>query len=248
MALIGTVAFVTGATGGIGKATCKALAASGADVGICYHSKPDAADALKRELEAMGRRAVIVQADVSDKEQVLAAISTVVKELGPIDILVNNAGKTFSGKIEDISEEDWDRCLAINLKSAFFCTQAVVPGMKSRRRGAIVNLSSIAAKVGGINAAACYSVAKAGVSCLTIQTAKELLSYGVNANAIAPGIIDTPMMDAYGPERKEASVKAVVRGMGKPEDVANAVVFLASEESRYITGEILDVNGGTLMD
>jgi 3-oxoacyl-[acyl-carrier protein] reductase len=248
MTLIGKVAFVTGATGGIGEATCKALAASGADVGICCYSKPDAADALKRELEAKGCRAVVVRADVSNKEQVLAAIDTVVKELGPIDILVNNAGKTFAGKIEDLSEEEWDECLAVNLKSVFLCTQAVISGMKSRRRGAIINLSSLAAKMGGINAAACYSASKAAVSCLTIQTAKELLPYGVNANAIAPGIIDTPMQDVYGPERKAASANAVVRGMGSPEDVANAIVFLASEESRYITGEILDVNGGVLMD
>ncbi|MDI6870991.1 MAG: SDR family NAD(P)-dependent oxidoreductase [Bacillota bacterium] len=248
MELAGRVAFVTGATGGIGRAICCALAEAGADIGVCYHSKPDAAALLVADLERKGRRAVAVKADVSRKAEVVAAIEAVRRRLGPIDILVNNAGMTMGGRLEEIAEADWDRCLAVNLKSVFLCTQAVIPEMKERRQGVIINLTSVAAKVGGINAAACYSVSKAGVSCLTIQAAKELLAYNVNVNAVAPGLIDTPMLDVYGQEKKEASIKGVVRGPGRPSDVADAVVFLASPRARYITGEILDVNGGIFMD
>jgi 3-oxoacyl-[acyl-carrier protein] reductase len=248
MELAGRVAFVTGATGGIGRAICCALAEAGADIGVCYHSKPETAERLVADIRGTGRRAVAVQANVSRKADVLAAIEAVRRRLGPIDILVNNAGMTMSGQLEEIAEDEWDRCLAVNLKSVFLCTQAVIPEMKERRRGAIINLSSVAAKVGGINAAACYSVSKAGVSCLTIQSAKELLPYGVNVNAVAPGLIDTLMLDVYGPAKKEASIKGVVRGAGRPVDVAEAVVFLASPRAQYITGEILDVNGGIFMD
>lgn len=246
--LAGRVAFVTGATGGIGQAICRTLARAGADLGVAYHSHPEAAERLRQELRSLGRKVSLVQADVARKAEVQAAVAEVTRDLGPIEILVNNAGMTLAGKVEEIAEEDWDRCLAVNLKSCFLCTQAVLPGMKERREGWIVNLSSVAAKVGGINAAACYSVAKAGVSCLTIQTAKECLAYGVNVNAVAPGLIDTPMLDVYGQEKKEASIKGVVRGAGRPEDVAEAILFLASPRSRYVTGEILDVNGGAFMD
>jgi 3-oxoacyl-[acyl-carrier protein] reductase len=248
MALTGKAAFVTGATGGIGKAICLALARSGADVGICYHTQPEVARQIKREIEAFGRKAVTVRADVSLKSEVFAAIGDVQKQLGPIDILVNNAGITLTGKLEEIVEEDWDRVLAVNLKSVFLCMQAVIPEMKQRRQGVIINVSSMAAKVGGINSGAPYSASKAGVSCLTIQAAKELLSFGINVNAVAPGMVDTPLWDCYGPEKKEATVRSLVRGAGCPEDIAEAVVFLASPGARYITGEILDVNGGILMD
>ena len=168
--------------------------------------------------------------------------------LGDIDILVNNAGMTMTGSIEEISEKDWDRCMAVNLKGALFTTQAILPSMKRKKKGTIINISSLGAKIGGINAAACYSVSKAGLSCLTIQTAKETLGYGINVNAIAPGIIDTPLHDVYGKQRKIAAYSSVIRGPGRPEDVAAAVIFLASRGASYITGEILDVNGGVLMD
>jgi len=248
MSLNGKVAFVTGATGGMGKAICFALAKNGADVGICTHTQPEAARQMKKEIEAFGRKAMTVRADVSLKSEVFAAIGDVQKELGPIDILVNNAGITLTGKLEEIAEEDWDRVLAINLKSVFLCMQAVIPEMKQRRQGVIINVSSVAAKIGGINSGAPYSASKAGVSCLTIQAAKELLSFGINVNAVAPGLVDTPMLDCYGSEKKEASIRNVVRGAGRPEDIAEAVIFLASPGARYITGEILDVNGGIHMD
>ena len=155
---------------------------------------------------------------------------------------------TLAGKLEDISEKDWDHCLAVNLKSVFLCTQAVIPEMKKRKKGSIINITSVAAKIGGINSAACYSVSKAGVSNLTIQTAKELLPFNINVNGIAPGIIDTPLWEVYGSKIKEKSISGLIRGAGSPIDIAEVVVFLASPKARYITGEIIDVNGGILMD
>jgi 3-oxoacyl-[acyl-carrier protein] reductase len=155
---------------------------------------------------------------------------------------------TLMGKLEEISEDDWDRCLSVNLKSVFLCIQAVIPEMKKRNKGSIINITSLAAKIGGINSAACYSVSKAGVSNLTIQTAKELLSYNINVNGVAPGIIDTPLWEVYGRKKREESFCNSIRGAGSPLDVAEVVVFLASPKARYITGEIIDVNGGTFMD
>ncbi|MBA7514505.1 3-oxoacyl-[acyl-carrier-protein] reductase FabG [subsurface metagenome] len=196
----------------------------------------------------MGRKALVVRIDVSNKEQVISAIEKTKKILGPIDILVNNAGMTLTGKLEEISEKDWDYCLAVNLKSVFLCSQAVIPEMKKRKKGSIINITSLAAKIGGINSAACYSVSKAGVSNLTIQTAKELLPFNINVNGIAPGIIDTPLWEVYGSKIKEKCISGLIRGAGSPIDIAEVVVFLASSKARYITGEIIDVNGGILMD
>lgn len=242
------VALVTGATGGIGRAVCIALARDGADIGICYGSKTEAAENLAREISKMGRRSCLVKADVSKREEAFSAVSKIRAALGPVDILVNNAGITMTGKIEEITEEDWHRCLAVNLDSVLFFTQAVLPDMKRRNSGTIVNISSLGAKIGGINAAASYSVSKAGISCLTIQTAKELLETRINVNAVAPGVIDTELWKVYGREKRDASFRNVARGPGRPEDVAEAVVFLASPKASYITGEILDVNGGVFMD
>ena len=248
MQLTDQVAFITGATGGIGSEICRSLAKEGADISICYHTKHEEAQLLGKEITSLGRKALLVQADVSKKKQVISAIETTEKTLGSIDILVNNAGMTLMGKLEEISEDDWDRCLAVNLKSVFLCTQAVIPEMKKRNKGSIINITSLAAKIGGINSAACYSVSKAGVSNLTIQTAKELLSYNINVNGVAPGIIDTPLWEVYGPKKKEESFCNSIRGAGSPLDIAEVVVFLASPKARYITGEIIDVNGGILMD
>ena len=248
MQLNNQVAFVTGATGGIGSEICRSLAKEGANITICYHSKYEEAQSLHQEIISLGREALLVQADVTKKEQVFSAIEATRKNLGPIDILVNNAGITLTGKLEEISEKDWDHCLAVNLKSVFFCTQAVIPEMKKRKKGSIINMTSLAAKIGGINSAACYSVSKAGVSNLTIQTAKELLSFNINVNGVAPGIIDTPLWDVYGSKIKEKCISGLIRGAGSPIDIAEVVVFLASPKARYITGEIIDVNGGILMD
>ena len=209
MPLTGQVAFVTGATGGIGSEICRSLAKEGVNISICYHTKYEEAQSLWGEITSLGREALLVQADVSKKEQVISAIEATRKNLGPIDI---------------------------------------IPEMKKRKKGSIINMTSLAAKIGGINSAACYSVSKAGVSNLTIQTAKELLSFNINVNGVAPGIINTPLWDVYGSMLKEKCISGLIRGAGSPIDVAEVVVFLASPKARYITGEIIDVNGGTLMD
>ncbi|MBA7573308.1 3-oxoacyl-[acyl-carrier-protein] reductase FabG [subsurface metagenome] len=248
MELTNQVAFITGSTGGIGSEICKSLAKEGADVSICYHSKYEEAQSLFKEITSIGRKALVVKGDVSKKEDVISAIEMTRNTLGPIDILVNNAAMTLAGKLEEISEYDWDHCMAVNLKSVFLCTQVVIPEMKKRNRGSIINITSLAAKTGGIASAACYSASKAGVSILTIQTAKELLSYNINVNGVAPGVIDTTIWETYGKGVKERTFSNLIRGAGKAIDIANAVVFLASSKSRYITGEIIDVNGGLLMD
>ena len=175
-------------------------------------------------------------------------VETVRTKLGEIDILVNNAGIVNAGKIENIPEPEWDRVFAINLKGTFLCCQAVLPHMKQRKNGTIVNISSVSAKIGGVNSAASYAASKAGVSCFTIQLAKEALPFHIRVNAVAPGAIDTALLDVYGPGARDRLEKGTPLGLGKPEDIAEAVVFLVSDRARYITGEILDVNGGIVMD
>ena len=179
---------------------------------ICYHTKYEEAQSLWGEITSLGRKALLVRADLSKKDQVISAFEAARKNLGPIDILVNNAGITLTGKLEEINEKDWDYCLSVNLKSVFLCTQAIIPEMKKRKKGSIINITSLAAKVGGINSAACYSVSKAGVSNLTIQTAKELLPFNININVIAPGIINTPLWDAYGSKIKEKYISRISNG------------------------------------
>jgi len=248
MALEGKVSLVTGASSGIGRAIALALAREGAKVAINYRSSKEGALEVEERIKAMEREAIVTQADVAKIDQVEQMVEMVIRNFGEIDILVNNAGITNMGKVEEITEEDWDEVIGVILKGTFLCCRAVIKSMKKRRTGKIVNISSAAAKIGGINSAASYSAAKAGVSCFTIHLAKEALPYNINVNAVAPGGIDTPMLDFYGPGKKEILAKSTPRGLGRPEDVAEAVLFLVSERANYITGEILDVNGGSVMD
>lgn len=243
------VALVTGAGSGIGAATAKALAAAGAKVAVNYRRNKEGAEKVKKAVEAAGGECLLVQADVSKEDQVKKMIREVMDYFGRLDILVNNAGVTQLGSgIENLSSTDWDYVMNINLKSAFFACREVVPIMKKANYGRIINLTSMAAKVGGINASCAYSVSKAGLACLTINLAKELLGYNINVNAVSPGVIDTPMLDSYGAEKRAAAMGSSPRKVGRPEDVANAIVFLASSQADYITGEIIDVNGGLVMD
>lgn len=243
------VAVVTGAGSGIGAATAKALADEGAKVVVNYRRNKERAQKVKDAVEEAGVECLLVQADVSVEEQVKRMIREVMDHFGRIDILVNNAGITQLGSgIENLSTEDWDYVMDVNLKSAFLTSREVVPIMKKANYGRIINLTSMAAKVGGINASCAYSVSKAGLACFTINLAKELLGYNINVNAVSPGVIDTPMLDCYGPEKKTAAMGSSPRKVGRPEDVADAIVFLASSRADYITGEIIDVNGGLVMD
>jgi NAD(P)-dependent dehydrogenase (short-subunit alcohol dehydrogenase family) len=231
MRLKDKVAIVTGAGRGIGLAIALALAREGARVALCDIERSFLDSALA-EIKALGGQGLAFQLDVSSKEQVQSVAGQVLEGWGAIDILVNNAGIYEVLPAEDITEEQWDRLLAVNLTGA-----------------RIINIASSAGKSGGMLAGAHYSVSKAGLICLAKQLALELGPHGITANAVAPGRIDTPMIRTWSDEENEAfRLRTPLRRLGTAQDVANAVVFLASEEAAFITGEIMDVNGGLLID
>jgi len=250
----GRVAIITGAAGVIGSAVARRLAAGGAN--LCVADRGDLS-ALVDELKAANHSVVAVQANVADSREVAAIVQRALSAFGQIDILVSVAGVTSFGSIETIADEEWDRVQDVNLKGVFLCNRAVVGPMKARRYGRIVNIGSVLAKNGGNprpwldpgeqtragNVA--YGAAKAGVHALTLYLAKEVASYGVTVNAVAPGPIASPMTTSL----PETLIRQIPVGrMGSAEEVAAAVAFLAAEESAFINGEILDVNGGLWMD
>ena len=236
------VALVTGASRGIGKAIALALAKGGAAVAVNYRERGEEAASVVDAIHRSGGRAVAVAADVSVAGAVLDMIRAVERQLGPIDILVNNAGMATMRSLEEITEEDFDRALAVNLKSAFLCTQAVLPGMRARRFGRIVNISSIGARVGSGSVSIAYAASKAGLEGLTRGYAVRLAPEGVTVNAIAPGLIDTEM----GQPLIEAGLAARIP-VGRPgtgEEIAEVVMLLVNDA--FITGQTLQVNGGSL--
>ncbi|MCL7451663.1 MAG: SDR family oxidoreductase [Anaerolineae bacterium] len=242
------VVLVTGAGRGIGLGIAQALAAEGARVAVCDISARLLDEALT-QIQALGGQALAFEMDVTSKPQISRVVGEVVARWGTVDILVNNAGIYEVLPVEEISEAQWDRVLAVNLKGAFLCCQAVIPAMKEQRSGRIVNIASSAGKTGGTLAGAHYSASKAGLINLTKQLARELGPFGITVNAVAPGRIDTPMIHAVSDAENEAFAQRTPLGrLGTPEDVAHAVVFLASERASFITGEIVDVNGGLLID
>jgi len=243
------VSIVTGGSSGIGRVTALALAKEGSKVVVADVNLKQASK-VTEEIKALGQEATAVQVDVSNKVEVQDMVNQVIKKYNTVDILVNCAGILRFSSIEELSEKDWNDILDVNLTGTFLCSQAVIKAMKKQKSGKIVNISSCAAKVGGVRAAASYSVSKAGVSNLTICLARELASSKINVNAIAPSMIDTPMTNqpGYGKEAQANFVKTIPLGLGKPEDISDAILFLVSDRSRYITGEILDVNGGFVMD
>jgi 3-oxoacyl-[acyl-carrier protein] reductase len=236
------VALVTGSSRGIGRAIALALAAAGAAVAVNYRERVEEAEAVAAGIRQGGGRAAIFGADVSLRIAVQSMAHDIEAELGPIDILVNNAGMAAARGLEDVTEEDFDHALAVNLKSAFLCTQAVLPGMRARRWGRIVNLSSIGARMGAGSVSIAYAAAKAGIEGLTRGYALRLASEGVSVNAVAPGLIDTEM----GKPLIEAGVVARIPA-GRPgtgEEIAQAVLLLVG--NAYMTGQTIAVNGGTL--
>ena len=238
------VVIVTGGGQGIGRAICTAFASEGATVVVADIDLAQAQETV-HTLEASESTALAVQTDVACAAALEALVQTVLARFNRIDILVNNAGLGLFRSVESCSEEEWDRVLNVNLKGPFLLSKAVMPILKAQESGAIINMVSLAGKNGGIVAGAPYSVSKAGLECLTKALARELAPYRVRVNGIAPGIIDTPMAAHHPP----AFIEAIPLGeKGDPEDVAAAAVFLASENARHITGEILDVNGGLMMD
>jgi len=236
------VALVTGGSRGIGKAIALALARSGVAVAVNYRARGDAAAAVVETIQQSGGRALAIDADVSVAGAVQMMIHEVEERLGPVDILVNNAGMAAIRGLDDITEEDFDRAIAVNLKSAFLCTQAVLPGMRARRWGRIVNLSSIGARTGSGAVSIAYGASKAGLEGMTRAYALRLAPEGVTVNAIAPGLVDTDM----GKPLIEAGVTARIP-VGRPgsaEEIAQAVMLLVA--NAYITGQTLAVNGGSL--
>jgi len=236
------VALITGASRGIGKAIALALAKAGAAVAVNYRERGEEATSVVDAIHRSGGRAVAVAADVAIAGAVKDMIGAVERQLGPIDILVNNAGMAAMRSLEEITEEDFDRALAVNLKSAFLCTQAVLPGMRARRFGRIVNISSIGARVGSGSVSIAYAASKAGLEGLTRGYAVRLAPEGVTVNAIAPGLIDTEM----GQPLIEAGLAARIP-VGRPgtgEEIAEVVMLLVNDA--FITGQTLQVNGGSL--
>jgi len=235
------VALVTGASRGIGRAVAIALAEAGASVAINYRTQKGAAEEVRSIIRNLGRPAVILQADVSLSADVDQLLEAVEHELGPVDILVNNAGITQIKPFQELTEADWDELLRVNLKSAFLLVSRVLPGMRQRRWGRIINLSSVAAQTGGVIGPH-YAASKAGLIGLTHSYASLLARSGVTVNAIAPALIETDMVTS----NPNASPDRIPVGFfGAPEEVARAAVLLA--ESNYMTGQTISINGGWYM-
>jgi 3-oxoacyl-[acyl-carrier protein] reductase len=245
--LTGKSALVTGGARGIGKAICLNLARQGADIAFVDVGRPEVAEATVAEIQALGRKAVYIPADVTDPEACVAAVGTAVKEFGKIDILVNNAGITRDDLIMRMPIDDWKKVLEVNLFGAFYMIKAAIRPMLKAHAGRIVNMSSVSGQAGQMGQAN-YSSSKAGLIGLTKATAREVASRGITCNAVAPGFIITELTKDL-PEALQDQIKAAtpLGHFGTVEDIANAVTFLASDEAAYITGQVLAVDGGLVM-
>ncbi len=246
MRLENAVAVVTGAARGIGKAIALRLAREGACVGLV-----DVRDTrlLAELMGAEGLAALALCADITEPGSVSRAVDQVVRERGRIDVLVNNAGVIARGTILELSHQEWRRVIEVNLHGTFNCCKAVIPHMVEGGYGRIVNITSVAGKMGDITAAPAYGASKGAINTLTKSLARELCGYNITVNAVAPHAIETDMSAEWSEEKRRAVIDSIpVRRLGRPEEVAEAVLFLAGKEASFITGEILDVNGGYLMD
>ena len=248
MQLDGKVALVTGASRGIGRSIALMLAARGADIVINYAGNTEAAEQTKAEVEALGRKALVVKADVGDAAACEKMLEDVVAAMGKIDILVNNAGITRDTLLMRMKEADWDAVLTTNLKSVYNCTKAAIKYMMKARSGRIVNISSVVGAMGNAGQAN-YAAAKAGILGFTKAVAKETASRGITVNAVAPGFIATDMTAVLSDKVVDNLKAGIPMGrLGAPEDIAKAVAFLVSDDAAYITGQTLHVNGGMYMD
>lgn len=240
-------ALVTGASRGIGRAIALALASKGFAVALNYAGSHDAAEAVKKEIEDAGGKAFTVQGDVSKSEDVDRIFKTVKDEFGGLDVLVNNAGINRDALLIRMKESNWDDVIATDLKSDFLTTKAAAAMMMRKRKGSIINISSVVGIMGNIGQAN-YAAAKAGVIGLTKACAKEMAARNIRVNAVAPGFIETAMTDGIPEKIREGMIASIPMGrMGQPEDIARAVCFLVSDDASYITGQVLVVDGGLVM-
>ena len=245
--LDGKVCLITGGSRGIGKAIAKKLALHKANIIINYTSNENNALKVKEEIEEYGVKCVLIKCDVSKSSDVENMIETAINEFDKIDILVNNAGVTKDGLLIRMKEEDFDKVIDINLKGVFNCTKSVCKYMMKKRYGKIINISSVVGIIGNIGQAN-YCASKAGVIGLTKSSARELASRNINVNVIAPGFINTDMTSVLNENLKEQMLKNIPQNrFGEAEDVANLVLFLASDMSSYITGQVINVDGGMVM-
>lgn len=241
------IALVTGASRGIGATTAIKLAQQGCHVAVNYLTQAEAARAVVRQIESLGRKAIALQADVSEYAQVQSMIATAVRELGGLHILVNNAGYSSHGGIEQLSLEEWTRMLAVTLNGAFYCAKFAVPYMRQASWGRIVNLSSLRALTGSAHGPH-YATAKAGLIGLTKSLALELAPYNITVNAIAPGYTDTEMnRKSLAQKGEQIRASIPLRRIARPEEIASVIAFLCSDEASYITGETITVTGGLYM-
>lgn len=248
MKLAGQVAIVTGAGRGIGRVIALALAEEGCNVAVADIDEASARQ-VAQEIKRMGRKALAVRTDVAKMADVQRLFVKTLEHFGKLDILVNNAGIIRRGTLEDHSDEDWELVMAVNLRGTYYCSREAARIMKRQKSGRIINISSVAGKVGDITSAPSYGPSKAAVNALTKSLARELAPFGITVNAVAPHAIETEMTEEWPEERRRAMIAQIPLGrLGKPEEVAAAVVFLALPGAAFITGEILDVNGGYLMD
>ncbi len=247
MLLDGKAALVTGASRGIGRAVALRLAKEGAKVVVNYAGNAKAAEETKAAVEAAGSEAVCVRADVAHADEVAALFDAAVKAFGTVDILVNNAGITRDGLLMRMKDEDFDAVLATNLRGVYLCTKAASKIMMKKRSGRIVNMTSVVGLMGNVGQTN-YAAAKAGILGFSKSAAKELAARGITVNMVAPGFIETDMTAVLSDKVREQLVGAIPLGrMGEPEDVANAVLFLVSDAAAYITGQVVNVDGGMVM-
>jgi 3-oxoacyl-[acyl-carrier protein] reductase len=242
---------VTGASSGIGRATALAFGRSGANVVVHYNESKEEAEDVVRSIESSGGKAIALGGDVSRKEDVHAMVQAAVHRFGTVDILVNNAGTLVRRKgIEELDLDLWNRVMAVNLTGALLMSQEVIPLMKKKGYGRIIHSASVSARTGGSMGTAHYSASKAAVLALTRNMARELAPYNILVNAISPGIIDTRFHERFtrAEDFKAASGNVVLKRAGTAEECAGPILFLASDQASYITGETLEVNGGLLMD
>lgn len=242
MRLKDQVAIVTGGGQGIGRETCLVFAGEGAHV-IVAEQNLATAESVVEEVQALGVRSLAIPTDVANRDSVRSMVVQTLDAFGWIDILVNNAGIFSYTRIEDCSETEWDQIMAVNLKGTFLCSQAVMETMKKQKCGRIINLGSLAGQVGGIVASAPYSASKAGVMCLTKSLARVLGEYGITVNSIAPGVASTDMAKNH----PDMTPQMPLGRVAEPREIANAILFLASDEGSYVTGATLNVNGGIFM-